>query len=117
MRPIREILIHSGVAAVAVAVLLLWTIDLAFHALWNPFWRLVDFIGTAIAIRGIPYIPLKFTAADEAVAFYVLLYSIESVACLCCAAIPARVIFGCGPLRCLKENRELMLKGRAWVTD
>jgi len=52
---LRNILADSHVAAIAIAVLLLWALDDAFRALWPPFFQLVQYLLTAVAILDIPY--------------------------------------------------------------
>ena len=54
-RSLRQILDDSHIAAVTIAVLLLWSLDGAFQALWIPVSRAVGFLLTAVAILDIPY--------------------------------------------------------------
>ena len=64
----REALADSHVAAVAAAVLLLWSIDSVLSALlWvspDPISSIVIYIATAIAVRGIPAASPHLYAAD-----------------------------------------------------
>ena len=51
MKPsLREMLADSHTATVAIAVLLLWSLDGAFRALWSPVFRAVSYLLTAAAI-------------------------------------------------------------------
>jgi hypothetical protein len=55
-RSLREVLAHSHVAAVAIAVLLFCSLDGTFRALWPLISDVVKFVVTAIAILDVPYI-------------------------------------------------------------
>ena len=75
MRPsLRRVLADSHVAAVAIAVLLLWSLDAAFSALWPPVSRALEFVFTGIAILDIPYLPRTFTVADWSMLIPTLVY-------------------------------------------
>ena len=64
-RPLRQILADSDIAAVTIAVLLLWSLDGTFRALWGPVSRAVGFLFTAVAIFDIPYFSPTLTLADR----------------------------------------------------
>jgi hypothetical protein len=52
VRPsLREILADTHIAAVAIAVLLLWTLDGTFQALWAPLSSVAGFLLTASIFR------------------------------------------------------------------
>lgn len=72
MSSLCKVMAKSHVAAVAVAVLLLWSMDLAFRALWEPLSRIAEFLFTAIAILDIPYI--SHGMADRAMSFTAYIY-------------------------------------------
>ena len=55
MHSIREALIDSHISAVAIAVLLLWSINSGFLALSGPLYRGASFLLTAVAIFDVPY--------------------------------------------------------------
>lgn len=52
---IRKVLSHSHIAAIAIAVLLLRSLDLGFRAFGRPLLLVVDFLFDLLALRGIPY--------------------------------------------------------------
>ena len=55
MRPtLREVLADSHIAAVAIAVLLIWSLDSGVRAIGPPFLSVVGFLVTMAAIRDIP---------------------------------------------------------------
>jgi len=97
------VLAESQVSAVAIAVLLLWFLDLGFRALWGPFWRIVTFVFTAAAIRDIPYIPSRLDASDRMMLYSTPLYSLEAIMSLAGAFVLARWIYGVGPFRSLSN--------------
>jgi hypothetical protein len=113
-RSLREVLGDSRVAAVAIAVFLLWGFDAAFRGLWEPVYRLGVFLFTAIAIWGVPYHSSTLTIADRLnliVTFY-LLYS--AIFCFAAAWGLSRWVYGQGPFRSLVvSSQELM--GRKYV--
>ena len=113
-RSLRQVLADSHVAAVAIALLLLWSLDLAFRGLWDPVYRLGVFLFTAIAIWGLPYLSPTLTAADRFMlinTFYFLYIAIMS---LSTAWLVSRWVYGMGPLRSLVACRK-RLTGRKHV--
>ncbi len=62
---LREILIESHVAAVAIAVLLLGALDWAFQGLAVPLGHVAAYSFTAVAILGIPYSSPGVTPQDR----------------------------------------------------
>lgn len=100
-RSLRQVLADSHVAAVTVAVLLLWSLDGAFRALWVPVSRAVEFLFTALAILDIPYFSRTLTAVDRwrlISAFYFLYSPIVSFPA---AWLLSRWVYGIGPIRSL----------------
>ena len=56
MRPtLREVLADSHIAAVAIAVLLIWSLDAGVRAIGPQLLSAFGFLVTVVAIRGIPY--------------------------------------------------------------
>ena len=55
MRPtLREVLADSHIAAVAIVVLLICSVDSGVRAIGPPILSIVDFLVMMVAIRGIP---------------------------------------------------------------
>ena len=102
--PLRKPLAESGIAAVAVAVLLLWSLVLGFWAIWTPFWRVAYYMVTAIAILGLP--TESFTFSDRATLFAALYYLLEAFVSLAAAWLLAGWAYGAGPLRALRESAD-----------
>ena len=64
-RSLRQVLADSHVAAVTVALLLLWALDTAVRGLWDPVYHVGKFLFTAIAIWDIPYLSPSPTTIDR----------------------------------------------------
>jgi len=100
---LREILAQSHVAGVAIAVLLLWTLDNAFRALWGPVSRVGTFVYTAVAILRIPYFNPRLDWPDRTMLMMTLLYLSGAVVYLLGAWLLSHWVYGMGPLRSLRE--------------
>ncbi len=105
---LREVLATSHVAAVSVAVLFLWSLDLAFRALWFPLSRVLEYLFTAVAILDIPYIPTRLTVYDRIMMLIPIEYLYGAVFSLAAALLLARWVYGMGPLRSLARYRSRM---------
>ena len=106
MKPsLREILADSHVAAVAVAVLLLFSMDSGFRALWGPLFRVGSFVFTAVAILGIPYFDRGLSIVDRFMMLTTFSYLFGSASSLGAALFLSRWVYGVGPLDCLRAYR------------
>jgi hypothetical protein len=110
-RPMRQLLADSHVAAVTIAILLLCALDAAFRGLWDPVYRMGNFLCTAIAIRDIPSFPPAPTTADRLMLISTVYFLYSAVVSLAAAWILSRWIYGKGPLRSLITCRR-NLSGR-----
>jgi len=108
-RSLRRVLADSYVAAVAIAVLLLWSLDSAFRGLWDPVYRLGVFLLTAIAIRDIPYLPPTPTAADHFMLISSSYFLYSAIASLSAAWLLSRWVYGTGPLCSLARCRSKLV--------
>jgi hypothetical protein len=102
---LRKILADSHVSAVAIAVLLFWSLDSAFWALWGPVSRAVGFLFMAVAILGIPYFSRTLTIADRFTLFITFSSLFNSLVYLTAAGLLSRWVYGMGPLRSLSKYR------------
>jgi|SRR5215469_5543298 len=108
-RSLREVLADSEVAAVAIAVLLLWGFDAAFRSLWEPVLRLGVFLFTAIAIRGVPYYSSGLTIEDHLKLIVTLDLVYKAIVCFAAAWGLSRWVYSEGPFRSLVvSSRKLM---------
>lgn len=98
MKRFRSVLVESNVTAIAVAMLLLWSMDLALRSLWDPIYGVVAILFMAVAILDIPY-------WSPAAATRTLLSSLPgflaAIMLLVCAWLLACWIHGEGPIRIL----------------
>ena len=100
---LREILAESHVAAIAVAVLLVWSFDALFWTFWLPLPRAATFLVTAVAIFGVP--SDSFTSSDRVT----LIASCGYLFSACCSLVGgwllSRWVYGVGPLSSLARYR------------
>ncbi len=95
MRPsLREILADSHIAAVTIAVLLLWTLDGTFRAPWGPLSSVAGFLFTAVAILDIPYFSPVLSRADRLLVITTLLYLSGAVISFSAAWLLSQWVFG-----------------------
>jgi hypothetical protein len=98
---LRKILAESHVSAVAIAVLLFWSLDYAFWALWHPF---------SAAILVIPSFPHTLHIADPFSLFLTFSYLFNSLVCLAAAGNLSHWVYGMGPLRSLSKYRATLAR-------
>src|ERR1700726_117456 len=98
-----QILAESHISAVAIAVLLVWSFDWGFRALWSLFVPAADFLVTAVEIRGIPYV--SSTSIGRITWTLTLLYFVNTSMSLLAAWFLSCWVYGVGPLRCLSKYR------------
>lgn len=100
---IREILAKSHVAAIAVALLLVWSVESLLWSLWKPLYRLSIFLVTAVSILGVPSDSL--TGADRLMSVTSLAYLFSALCCVAAAWLLSRWVYGAGPLSSLMRYR------------
>jgi len=100
-RSLRQVLADSHIAAVTIAVLLLWSIDGAFRALWGPVSHAVGFLFTAVAILDIPYFSPTLTLADRFMLITTSAYLYTAAVTFSAAWLLSRWVYGIGPVRTL----------------
>ncbi len=100
---LREILRDNHISGVAVALLLLWSLESGFRALWDPLSGFITFVATAVAIRGIPYSSGTFTYADRVMWTVTCSYLVYAFICFVAAWLLSRWVYGVGPLRSLNR--------------
>jgi hypothetical protein len=108
-RPLRRVLADSHVAAVAIALLLLWALNGAFWTLWDPVYRMGRFLFTAIAIWDIPYFSIKPTAIDRLMLISTFYFLYSALVSLLAAWLLSRWVYGVGPLRSLAVCRSKLI--------
>lgn len=106
-----DILADSHVAAVAIALLLAWSLEAAFAALWGPLSHVLGYLMTAAAILDIPYFPRTFSATDRTELMVAGGELIYALAYLTAACLFSGCVYGMGPIRSLGQYRTI-LRGR-----
>jgi hypothetical protein len=106
---VRLVLADSYVAAIAVSVLLLSSIDATFRAVWPIVSQVVTYVFTAIAIFDIPYFSSTFTVADRLTLISTFTYLYGAATSLLAAWLLSRWVCGVGPLRFLIEHRNRLV--------
>jgi hypothetical protein len=108
--PLRKVLADSHVAAVIIALLLLWALNFGFTALLEPLVRLADFLFTAIAISDVPYVSRHLTAEQESMLINTAAYSVSTIAVVVAAYFFSHWVYGVGPLRSLSAYRTRLVR-------
>lgn len=110
MKSLREILAASHIAAVAIAVLIFFSLNAFVHALIAPLSALFDFLITAIAIGGEPYVSSSSSALDPFIMVPALFYLFSAVMLFGAAWLLSRWVYGVGPFACLKRYRPILTR-------
>jgi hypothetical protein len=100
---IREILAKSHVAAIAIALLLVWSVESLLWSLWRPLYRVCIFLITAVSILGVPSDSL--TEVDRLMVVTSLAYLFSALCCVAAAWLLSRWVYGAEPLRSLMRYR------------
>ena len=98
---LRTVLAESHVSDVAIAALLLHSLNSAFLALWLPISRAATFICTAIAILDVPYYSRTLNAVDRMQLTELWGNFISALSAVASAWVLSRWIHGVGPIRSL----------------
>ena len=109
-RSLRQVLADSHVAAVTVALLLLWALDTAVRGLWDPVYHVGKFLFTAIAIWDIPYLSPSPTTIDRLTLISSGYLSYCSIVSLAAASLLSRWVYGTGPIRLLIAYRTDLIR-------
>jgi hypothetical protein len=112
-RSLRQILADSHVAAATIAVLLLWSLDAAFLALWEPVSRVLGFLFTAVAILDVPYYSPSVTTLDRLMLITMSAYSYSAAASFLAAWLLSRWVYGVDPLRIVPRYRNVNARKNA----
>ena len=100
---LRKILAESHVAAIAIAVLLIWSFDALFWTFWLPLPRGATFLATAVAIFGVP--SDFFTSGDRVTLIASCGYLFSACCSLAGAWLLSRWVYGVGPLNSLTRYK------------
>lgn len=100
---LRSAVVDSPISVVAIAVLLLWSLDSAVQVLGWLWFPATDYLATVIATLGSPYSSYSFR--DQVSLSLTLWYAFEAIAAAVAAWLLSRWAFGLGPLRALGGYR------------
>jgi hypothetical protein len=109
---LRDMLATSHVAAVAIAIFLIWSIDGFCQALWRPLSGILNLLATAVAILDVPYYSSTSTMKDRLDLDTALTFLGFAMFFLFAAWILSRWVYGMGPLRSLGECRSKLVGGK-----
>jgi hypothetical protein len=101
---LRKVLAESHVAAIAIAVLLCWSVGAALQGIMAPLFSAAEYLAIAVTIRGGPSVGPDFFrshALQIAAAAYVLNAAVDFAA----AWLLARWVYGDGPFTVLRRYR------------
>jgi len=101
--PLRQVLADSHISEVAIAALLLRSLEQAIRALWTPLERFAVFLFTAIAILDVPYFSLTLSSVDRLLLTRIFLNLISAFTAFASAWLLSRWVHGAGPIRSLSS--------------
>jgi len=102
MKPtFREILSDSHIPAIAVATLLVWSLESGIEALQHPATKAAGYLSYAIAIWGVPYSAPGLSPVERLRLEITLQYSCYTVIQLIAAWLISKWAYGAGPFTCL----------------
>lgn len=107
---LRRALIDSHISIVAIAVLLVWSLNSVARALDRLWLPATDYLATVIATLSFPDSPYSF--GDRVALSLTLWYAFEAIAAAVTAWLLSRWAFGLGPLRTLRGYRTRLLLRR-----
>jgi hypothetical protein len=111
MKPsLRELLAESHIAAVAIAVLLLWSLDSGFQALWRPLSHVLGFLFTAVAILDMP--DFSFGLEERVILITTFFYLLAALISLAAAWLLSHWVYGRSPLRSLSTYRAKLTRSK-----
>jgi len=100
---LQKLLADSHVAAIIIALLMIWSVDATFQALWRPLYRVARCLFTAVAIWDVPY--FSWTMQDWAELSTTVTYLCSLISYIVAAWLLSRLVYGVGPLRTLSDYR------------
>lgn len=108
MSSLRKTLVESHVAAVAVAVLLFWSLNFGIRCLLGPAYRVAGLLLTAVAILDIPYYSRTLTFEDRELLVISFVYLLAAIVCGTSAWLLSRWAYGVEPIHALSRYRGVL---------
>jgi hypothetical protein len=103
---LRMVLADSHISAVAIAVLLLRSLEWAFRALVGPLLRVAGALFYAVAILEIPDFSLTLDRRDRLILITTFSYFFGALSSVAAAWLISRGVYGVGPLHVLSGYRD-----------
>jgi len=100
---LRQVLAKTGVSAVAVALLLVWSLRSLVRALWGPALSSLGFLMNAIGVLGIPDSVHTWGFNDRLLITTMLSYLLYGLLAFASAWLLSHWAYGTGPIHCLGE--------------
>jgi hypothetical protein len=106
---LRAMLAESNTATATIALLVLWSLDGLFQALWAPIFRVASYLFTAVAILDIPYFSPNLNFMDRGMLTLAVAYLYSAIVSFLAAWLLSRWVFGVGPFRHLFVYRRKLM--------
>jgi hypothetical protein len=107
---LRQALRDSHISAVAIALLLFYSLQLVIQAFWYPFALLATFVFTAVAIHDVPYMSRTLDVADRYMLVNACFYLSCAITSFAGAWVLSRWIYQEGPVRSLSKYRGRLVR-------
>jgi len=105
MKPsLRKILIESHIAAIAIAMLVLGSLEFGFRALCTLLWPVATLLFTTVAIFDIPYFSHTFSPQEWYILMTAVSFFLGALANLGAAWALAYWVYRAGPMRGLTKH-------------
>ncbi|SRR5258708_820178 len=108
---LREALANSHVSAVAIAVLLFFSVQAMLFGLWVPTFRVLNYLFEAVAILDTPYFARGLTIIDRTQILITSFYFVHAVFSFVAAWTISQWVYGAGPIRALIVHRAALQRG------
>jgi hypothetical protein len=93
----------SHISAIAIAVLIFFSVELFVRACFEVLPRVVDFVVAAIAVGGMPYISPRSSLSDQLSLTPALYYLFLAIASFVCSWLLSRWVYSVGPFVSLRR--------------
>jgi hypothetical protein len=108
---LREVLADSNIAAIAIAMLLVWSLDWTVRGFWSQLGGPIEFIVRMLMMRFIPSFSDVVYLSDRVDLFVTISDFFCALIGVAAAWILSRWVFGAGPIKCLGPSHANSSKG------
>jgi hypothetical protein len=110
---LRQVLTDSHVAAITIALLLIFSLESIIYALEKPLIGVGSFLLRAVAILDIPYFSSNFDALDRLTAINSAAFLYSAIVYGLAAVFLSHWVFGVGPIRSLRQYRNSIVRSHS----